>query len=64
LPGSSPELDQQFQSAWTELQQDLLRLSSNSSQIVATGSGHYVQVDRPDLVINAIHTLVAEARQQ
>ena len=37
-----------------ELQSDLLMLSTNSKQIVAEQSGHYIHHDQPDLVIDAI----------
>jgi len=37
-----------------ELQSDLLKLSSNSKQIIAEQSGHYIHHDQPNLVIDAI----------
>jgi pimeloyl-ACP methyl ester carboxylesterase len=40
----------------------LISLSSNSRQIVAENSSHYIMIDRPDLVINAIHEVVEAAR--
>ena len=43
---------------WTELQTDLLTLSTDSQQILAMESGHYVQVDQPEIVIAAIRELV------
>ena len=48
--------------AYKELQSKLAALSSNSRQIVAQNSSHYIMVDRPDLVINAIHGVVAAAQ--
>src|SRR6202007_2413383 len=42
---TSPAAEQR----WMELQKDLLRLSSNSTLIVAEGSGHGVPVQRPDI---------------
>jgi hypothetical protein len=44
--------------AWQELQFDLLNLSSNSTHIVATKAGHNIQYDEPQLVIDAILTMV------
>ena len=45
---------------WRALQLDLLTRSTNSRRIVAEGSGHYVQDDRPALVIDAIREVVAK----
>ncbi len=36
--------------AWSRMQQNLLRLSTRSRQIIAKGSGHYIQLDRPELI--------------
>jgi pimeloyl-ACP methyl ester carboxylesterase len=44
--------------SWHRLQVDLLSHSSNSKRIVAQGSGHRVQDDRPDVVIAAIRDLI------
>ena len=41
-----------------ELQADLLTLSSNSKQIIAEQSGHYIHQDQPDLVIDVILEMV------
>jgi len=49
---------------WARLQQDLLRLSPNSTQIIATGSGHAVNLERPDIVVHAIHDVVAQVRSR
>jgi pimeloyl-ACP methyl ester carboxylesterase len=39
---------------WKDLQQELAGLSSHGRLVVAEGSGHFIQVDRPELVIEAI----------
>jgi pimeloyl-ACP methyl ester carboxylesterase len=54
---------QNSQGEWDALQRDLLTHSSNSRRIVAEGSGHYVQDDRPALVIDAIREVVEMLRQ-
>ena len=41
------------------MQLDLLNLSRNSKQIVATTSGHHIQLDEPELVIAAIRQVAA-----
>jgi len=53
-----------MEKAWSEAQQDLTRLSTRSSRVVAKGSGHNIQVDRPEVVTTAIRQIVDECRQQ
>jgi pimeloyl-ACP methyl ester carboxylesterase len=48
----------QFEQEWAKMQTELLCLSSNSKQIIAKKSGHYIQLDQPELVIEAILELV------
>lgn len=48
--------------AFEEGQQNLARLSSNSVQMTAIGSGHQIQRERPDMVIVAIKQLVEQNR--
>jgi pimeloyl-ACP methyl ester carboxylesterase len=43
---------------YAELQAKLLSLSSNSKQIVAENSGHFIIIDRPDVVIDTIKQVV------
>jgi pimeloyl-ACP methyl ester carboxylesterase len=51
-----------FLEAHSEFQADLPLHSQNSEQIIAEDSGHYIQVERPDLVIDAIRRVVEAAR--
>jgi pimeloyl-ACP methyl ester carboxylesterase len=50
IPGS----DAQGERDWQALQRDLAGLSSDSVHIIATRSGHQIQLDQPELVIAAI----------
>lgn len=45
-----------------ELESSLARLVPNSSMIVAKNSGHFVQWDRPELVISAIRKVVEQVQ--
>lgn len=49
---------------WTDAQQRLALLSTQSQLIVPPGSGHYIQWDHPAVVIDAIRQVVAQARGQ
>jgi pimeloyl-ACP methyl ester carboxylesterase len=53
-----------IQKAWDEGQQELRHLSTNSSQVMVNASGHNIQLDRPDVVIAAIHKVVDDSREQ
>lgn len=44
------------------MQQELVRLSIQGKQIIATKSGHNIHLDQPDLVINAIREIVDQVR--
>ena len=63
VPGRSPRPDKEFNPLWEEFQSELAQLSTNASRVIATGSGHYIQYDRPELVIEAVKKLVAHHRK-
>jgi len=45
-------------------QRDLASLSSNARQIIATNSGHRIQLEEPDLVADAIRQVLDAARRK
>ena len=47
---------------WSELQRELLGLSRRSTHIIASQAGHNIQLDEPQLVIDAIARLLDTAR--
>jgi pimeloyl-ACP methyl ester carboxylesterase len=49
--------------AWEKMQEDLAHLSSRGTQMIAKNSSHYIQIDRPDLVIDAVRNVVEQVRQ-
>jgi pimeloyl-ACP methyl ester carboxylesterase len=48
--------------AWEKMQEELSHLSTRGTQTIAKKSGHYIQDDRPDVVVEAVHTIVEQAR--
>lgn len=52
LDRSTPE--KPIPPAWLALQKDLVSLSTNSVQVIATRSGHPIHLEQPELVIAAI----------
>ena len=62
-PGLIPlEVSHRFEEQWVQMQEELARLSTNGSRVVAIGSTHYVQIDRGDVVIAAIRRVLDAAR--
>lgn len=47
---------------WEKMQEELAHLSTRGKQIVAKNSAHYIQIDRPDIVIDAVRGLVEQVR--
>lgn len=45
-----------------EMQADLARRAPNSAHLIVQRSGHFIQRDRPDVVIEAIRNVVEQAR--
>ena len=62
-PALSDAENQQFWDEWQAMQSELAALSSNSTHTIAEQSGHGIQFDQPDLVINAILEMVAALRK-
>jgi pimeloyl-ACP methyl ester carboxylesterase len=60
--GFSAEQADQLDKLHSESQAALTTRSENSRQIIAEDSGHYIQVEQPTLVIDAVRTVVDAAR--
>ena len=48
--------------AWNQMQEDLKRLSTRSRRIIARGSSHYIQLDRPELVEREVKLFLEQIR--
>jgi pimeloyl-ACP methyl ester carboxylesterase len=59
----SAEQQQDLHQAWLQRQTELAGLSSQGVLTVAENSGHWIQLDHPELVIEAIRQVVERARQ-
>ncbi len=59
----SAEEQAQVRAIAAELQADLVTLSSNGRQVIAEESGHHIQLEQPELVIEAIHKVLDAAQQ-
>lgn len=61
-PGLAADVASDLNKAWEQMQQELSSLSTNSSRVIAKGSSHMIQWDRPDLVIEAVKKVVNQCR--
>ena len=48
--------------AWQVKQSELLQLSSDSQHIIADKSGHNIEIDQPEVVVEAILEMVERVR--
>lgn len=48
--------------AWEKMQEELAHLSTRGTQLIAKNSSHYIQSDRPDVVIDAVRSVVDQVR--
>src|ERR1700739_2847946 len=61
-PGLPEELDKTRNQVWAQMQEELSRLSTNGTLVIAKGSGHDIQNQRPEIVIKAVHDMVDQTR--
>ncbi|MGV3479495.1 MAG: alpha/beta hydrolase [Sphingobium sp.] len=58
----TPEQGARFKQEWKALHAEQAALSTRSRQQIVSDAGHYIQVDRPDVVIAAVGEVVNEVR--
>ena len=56
-----PDLSQSINAAWEKMQEDLAHLSIRGTRLVAKNSSHYIQLDRPDVVVSAVRSVIDQA---
>jgi hypothetical protein len=47
---------------WSQMQEDLKRLSTRGRRIIAHGSGHYIQTERTDLIEKEVPLFIEQIR--
>ena len=47
---------------WDQMQEELKSLSTRSRRIIAKGSGHYIQIERPELLNSRVADLIRQIR--
>jgi len=53
-----PQLSKSINQAWEKMQEDLAHLSTRGTQRIAKNSSHYIQLDRPDMVVAAVRDVL------
>ena len=61
-PGMSAAQIKAFEQVWQVMQDDMATWSSNSRHMLVQGSGHYIQRDKPEVVIGAVNDVVQAVR--
>jgi pimeloyl-ACP methyl ester carboxylesterase len=54
----------QIKGLWDELQQELPSQATSAIHVIAKKSGHYIHLDQPELVIEAVVNMVKKTRNQ
>ncbi len=60
-PGPHTALAKERETVWNDMQEDL-KLSTRNHRIIAKGSGHYVQIERTELVIREVTRFLQQIR--
>jgi pimeloyl-ACP methyl ester carboxylesterase len=63
VAGQRAENDFPPQAAWEEVQKDLLSLSTNSERIDVPDSGHFIQLEQPNSLVEAIRQVVDQVKK-
>ena len=62
MPAHPTQQDFNRQSAWSQMQEDLKKLSTRSRRIIARDSTHYIQLDRSELVEREASLFIEQIR--
>jgi predicted ATP-binding protein involved in virulence len=62
MPRHPTQLDLDRQVAWSQMQEDLKKLSKRSRRIIAKGSSHSVMLDRADLIEKEVPLFIEQLR--
>jgi pimeloyl-ACP methyl ester carboxylesterase len=61
-PGVSSETNEKLYDLLVGLHREMVALSPDGTHIIAEGSGHGIQIDTPDLVVDVIRQVIQSAR--
>jgi pimeloyl-ACP methyl ester carboxylesterase len=58
-----PGLIEEMEQIWRQMQRELTQLSSQSRHIIASKSGHLINEDEPELIVEVIRQMVMQVRE-
>ena len=58
-----PDLAKPINDAWEKMQEEMAHLSTRGTQTIVKNSAHYIQIDQPQVVIDAVHAVVEQVKQ-
>lgn len=58
-----PDLARPVNQEWEKMQEEMAHLSTRGTQAIARNSSHYIQIDRPDIFVESVHSMVEQLRQ-
>lgn len=64
LPGISESENHHYEQSWKTMQGELLKLSPKAKQTIATRSSHYIHLTEPQLLVDAIRSVSAQAQNK
>lgn len=59
----APDLAKPTNEAWEKMQEELAHLSTRGTQQIAKNAAHYIQMDRPDIVVDAVRNVIDQLRR-
>jgi pimeloyl-ACP methyl ester carboxylesterase len=62
--GVTDELAEQYEPYWHALQVELSELSTRGELVIAEESGHNIQIEQPEVVVDAIRQVVTASRER
>ena len=60
----NPRFGGYMQNMWYDLQKDLARLSTKGKFVAVEDSGHFIQIDKPQVVIDAVREVIEQVRSR
>ncbi len=63
MPNFPDDINAAYEQTWQELQVEQAELSPNSHRIIAQASGHDIQLEQPELVIESVRQVLAAVQQ-
>lgn len=56
----SNEINAEYEQIWQDLQREQVALSSNSKHVIAERSGHDIQLEQPEIVVEAVREILQQ----